>query len=182
MNAVWIIYCICHKYVFHWICTTEAAPRACLTTPNSLVAWYDGGSIDIASNRWYDKTRNGHHGIISGSDIGVFDGLNGTNITNELDLDNEPVVYGTISTGILFGSSYFIQPNHTVFNLCKYRDDINAVRARIVDNYVYNALYGHWMGMWLYQHMRFCLKHIIYITILKDYQVLDLRIDGWHKL
>ena len=123
---------------------TETAPQPCLTTPNSLVAWYDGTSINISSNQWYDKTGNGHHGTITGSGIGVFDGSDATN--TELYLNNQPIIYGTPLTNILFGSSYFMTTTHTIFNLCKYRDSSTA-RQRIVDNYVYNALYGHWMGM-----------------------------------
>ena len=127
-------------------------PSECLSIPSALVAWYDGSSVDIETQRWNDKTGNGYDGYIFDG-TGRIDVLIETNATNELYLNNEPVAYGN-STQIEFGfaSTRYMSPNHTIFNLCKYRDGVwgdGWLRSSIVTNSVYYGYYGHVDTAWL---------------------------------
>eukprot|EP01084_Bolivina_argentea_P265605 450278_1 len=103
-----------------------------------MVAWYDSDSIDIAGGAWTDKI-GGHDGVIvDATGIAVFDGADDQ---NELYLNGQTIVSGTSATRIDFGNTPFMVPDHTVFNLCKYRDNA-AKRGRILDALQYNALFG----------------------------------------
>eukprot|EP01084_Bolivina_argentea_P170576 295573_1 len=94
-----------------------------------MVAWYDSDTIDIAGGAGTD-TIGGHDGtIIAATGIAVFDGADDQ---NELYLNGQKIVSGTYETKIDFGNTPFMAHDHTVFNLCKYRDNA-AKRGRILD-------------------------------------------------
>eukprot|EP01083_Nonionella_stella_P283100 963474_1 len=117
-------------------------PRECLTTQTNMVAWYNSDSIDILNNKWTDKIGGQDGNIIAATGIAVFDGADDQ---NELYLNGQTIVSGTSATRIDFGNTPFMVPDHTVFNLCKYRDNA-AKRGRILDAKLFNGLYGFWWG------------------------------------
>eukprot|EP01084_Bolivina_argentea_P265606 450284_1 len=107
-----------------------------------MVAWYDSDSIDIAGGAWTDKI-GGHDGVIvDATGIAVFDGADDQ---NELYLNGQTIVSGTYQTKIHFGNPSFMAADHTVFNLCKYREN-SSHRQRILDALQYNALFGFHSG------------------------------------
>eukprot|EP01084_Bolivina_argentea_P270307 459589_1 len=122
--------------------TCNDSPYLCLATPQSLVAWYDGGSMDALTKRWMDKSGNGYHGYFFNGTGRV---LTETNQTNELYLNNQPVVYGNPADRIEFGyaSRNFMDPSHTIFNLCKYRE--YGLKITILQNTEYLGRYGHYL-------------------------------------
>ena len=103
----------------------------------SLIGWYTGDSIDLDNNLWRDISLLGHDAIISGDGIGIFN--DNTDETDELYLNGKPVVYGTIDTSIIFEP--LVAPHHTVFNLCKYRED-SENKNRIIQTNSYNGIFG----------------------------------------
>eukprot|EP01084_Bolivina_argentea_P115678 205678_1 len=122
----------------------KSDPLRCSAKSNFISAWFDGYSFDMENKQWNDKSENNNIGIINGTGINIFNQLD---LTNDLYLNLEPVVYGTISTEILFGSQLNISINHTVFNLCKYRDGEQSIKSRIIQSADSNALFGHWNGL-----------------------------------
>eukprot|EP01083_Nonionella_stella_P274229 930731_1 len=106
-----------------------------------MVAWYDATSIDIQNNVWTNKIGNDEDGFISvntGLEV-----ITETNNQNELYLNGQSVVSGTVESLLTFGQTDFVNADHTIFNLCKYRDNASS-RMRILDATAYNGLYGHW--------------------------------------
>ena len=86
-----------------------------------------------------DLSGNNNNGIIDDSaGIQVFDGTNMTD--TELYLNGQSVVLGTRNTKITFNVA-LNRINHTVFNLCKYRDGATW-RGRILQTDQDNGLFG----------------------------------------
>eukprot|EP01084_Bolivina_argentea_P124823 221189_1 len=108
-----------------------------------MVAWYDSDSVDIPNNRWIDKIGGQDGTIKDATGIDVFDGADNQ---NELYLNGQTIVSGTVKTRIEFGNAGFMAVDHTVFNLCKYRDNATR-RDRILDAREYNGLYGFFGGV-----------------------------------
>eukprot|EP01083_Nonionella_stella_P226421 804113_1 len=118
------------------------APLQVCVDPAMIEAWYDGDSIDIASNTWTDKSGNNNHGSIGVSTgIGLFEG---TEETHELFTDwNQTVVYGATTTQITFAPTLHAS-DHTVFYHCKHRD--SGTIGRILQATLENAVFGFHNG------------------------------------
>ena len=116
-------------------------PGDCLNNKKSLIGWFDGDSMNLDSNVWTDKTGIGYNnnGIITGNGINIDQG---TNPLNEVYLNKQKVVTGTSSTKIIFNP--WLLPEHTIFNLCKYRE--SGTKKRILQSTAANGLIGFWNG------------------------------------
>ena len=102
-----------------------------------LAVWLmdTGDPIDLDNNLWRDISSSGNDATISGEGIGIFN--DNTDETAELYLNGEQVIYGTTDTTIVFEP--LVSPEHTVFNLCKYRED-SENKHRIIQTNSYNGI------------------------------------------
>ena len=121
------------KYDIFQIATEN--PGQCLSNVTDLMGWYIGDSLNLTNNIWHDISGANNHGTISGSGIEVFDG-NDTN--SEFYLNGSKVVTGTTSTKILFKA--MIVPQHTIFNVCKYKS--SGTKRVILQAEAYYAAFG----------------------------------------
>ena len=115
-----------------------SSPVDCLSNPSQMLGWYDADSV--SGTTWTDKSGIGNDGTLSGSDYGVF--TSNTDSSHELYANGENVVYGTTDSVVTFGPT--ISGEHTVINLCKYRE--SGTKQRIIQGESINAAYGHWEG------------------------------------
>ena len=114
----------------------------CLNPGHEIDAWYDGSSIEVEHNLWYDKSGNNHFGnIVSSTDIEVFNGSDENNI--ELYLNGQPIVTGTPNTQILFNVEVN-RNQHTIIHVSKYRDV--GVQKRVLTSRGSNDYLGHQNG------------------------------------
>jgi len=121
--------------------TDPTDPSTCFSQP--IVAWYDGSGVQTTSQgtQWNDKSGNGLHALFDGVLApGVFDG---SDTSNELYLNGEPVVYGGTTTIVHFPDGLIVGREHTVFNLCKYRA---GSKKRILRGTDTNAIFGFQNG------------------------------------
>eukprot|EP01084_Bolivina_argentea_P041552 76688_1 len=113
-------------------------PKTCLTTPVNMVSWYKGDSIDITNSVWTNLIDDQNVAITDSTGLQV---VEVTDSTGELFLNGHKVVTGTTLSKVIFEPD--IVPDHTIFNLCKYRDD--TVNKQRILQAAYNAFYGfHW--------------------------------------
>eukprot|EP01084_Bolivina_argentea_P034595 64045_1 len=113
---------------------------SCLTNGHFANAWYDGSSIDLVNNVWYDKTAYNQHTTVYGYGIGFVDGVDTKNVPF---VNGQPYVYGTTQTKIKFGETLLIKGKHTVFNLCKYN---GGQKQRIIQSLSTDSFFGFGYG------------------------------------
>ena len=120
--------------------TATENPGQCLNNITDLVGWYTGDSLDLTNNEWEDISGANNHGIISGSGIQLF---NGIDINNEFYINGRSVVLGTTSTQLLFKP--MITPQHTIFNVCKYKS--SGTKRVILQAETHDAAFGFRDGL-----------------------------------
>ena len=108
-------------------------PGSCLTAEQqqNLVGWYTGDSADIDNNKLYDKSGIGNDGLIDG-DFEIYDEQDPL---NEFYANGNKVVTAGTSTTMIFDP--LVSAEHTVFNLCKYKEI--GTKGRILQGETLNS-------------------------------------------
>eukprot|EP01084_Bolivina_argentea_P058858 107432_1 len=108
----------------------------------ALSSWYTGSSVDLSQNKWYDISGNERHATLdNAAGAELFDG---TDTNNEFYIAQKQILVGSTSTKITLNGNLELGAQHTIFNLCKYKN-IGA-KGRIIQTASYNGLFGFHLG------------------------------------